>query len=279
MLKSKNGVVAMISVVFLLLISVTAYIYLQNWYLSKQSNLEAEIYSKDISENLEVKKIQGTLLTMKNDFRDDLEINSVMINGVECITQNYSVDEGIATIDIGSCTKGLLEVTPYSVALFTNYGLVSSFESVQDPITSDFIVLFQFGPCDFSNNYFRLYGLTDLENAHADIDGSSTYNICVKHIDYILSTSGYANNIDLFYLYSQNNSAVWTQTGSEAISPLFWYNVTLSSDKAITSVVDSSDMSSLGYTCIGKIDQDDTYGSHMGDCSSSHADTIWVKIN
>jgi hypothetical protein len=141
------------------------------------------------------------------------------------------------------------------------------------------IVLFQFGACDFINGYTRLYGLTDLESAHVDVDGSSTYNVCVKHVDYNLTDSGYVNNVNLFYLYPDSNSAIWTQTGSRySGEPPFWYNVSLSSDKTISYIINSSSMAAQNYSCIGKIDEDNIYGSHMGDCSSSHPDTLWVKL-
>jgi hypothetical protein len=137
MFRSKKGITAVVSIVFLMLLSITAYIYLQNWYFNIDSNIQNDVYTKEVSQNLEVRKIEGSLLTIKNDFGDDFKINSIKIDGVECNTQDYIIDEGIATIDIGSCTKGLNEVIPYSVSLFTNYGMINSYETVRSPLISD----------------------------------------------------------------------------------------------------------------------------------------------
>lgn len=277
---NKKAISGVIVVVLLLVVGIVSYIYLQNWFVTYKSDIDVKINSKDISKSLEIIKIESTDMLLKNDYVDNLIISSIKIGGTECINKNYEVDIGLAILDIGSCTVNLESVKAYDVAIITDYGIYNGVETIRAPVTGPLVVRFIMGQScgGLGSGYYRLYGLTGLDNAHADTDGSSTYSLCLRHLDYNISASGYAFSNDAFYLNEQNNSAVFTSQGSILVNPSQWFPATISSNGNVDVVVNSSDMTSSGYSCIGKIDEDNVYGSHIGDCSSGHADGLWLKI-
>lgn len=279
MIFKKKGLSSIVGISLLIFVSVLSFIFLRSWFFEYESEFMVLISSKKIGDEFTITKVDGTQIFISNTYADNLKINSIKINNTECINRQWVINKSNINIDIGSCTAGLLNTKPYQIVITTNYGVINENEYVRNSNSGPFSINFMFGACDFASGYVRLYGLTDIDNAHAEIDGSSTYNLCIKHLDYNLGTSSSGNFVNLFYLTSQNNSAVWINKTSIYQAPSSWYNVSLSSTAGVWSyVVNSSDMGSLGYTCIGKISRDDIYGSHIGDCSSTLPDTLWIKL-
>ncbi|MBN2880861.1 hypothetical protein JXM83_02300, partial [Candidatus Woesearchaeota archaeon] len=120
----------------------------------------------------------------------------------------------------------------------------------------------------------------DFENGHAEIPTSSlyTYSVCARHLDYNIRTESLGNFINLFYLISMNNSAVWTSQSSIYEEPSSWLNVDISSDGGVFSYQINVTSPGVDYVCVASIDKDDVYGSHIGDCSSSLPDKLWVRL-
>lgn len=273
--KCLSGVVA---ISLLMLASTVFYFVAFDSFQDVKSNFEVLIASKNLEENFEINKIEGTKMYVQNDFKNDLILNSLSIGDRVCYLNNYSIDIGSAVVDIGGCTYGLEEIKPYDIKLVTDYGVYDNYEVLKDPLDNSLIVSYQFEECSFAMGEVRLFGLTDIDNAHVDIDGSSTYNLCVRHLDYDLSLGVSANSQDIIYLIGENNSAVWTRKDLVLVEPSSWVDVVLSSSDGVFNYQINSTQPDFDYVCLGSIDRDDVYGSHMGDCDSTLPDKIWIRL-
>ena len=276
--KSK-GVVGIIVTMLLLLVCVGTFIYIQSWFVQYKSELGTKVRTGNFKEDFEIQKIEGTYIYFKNDFRDNITIRSVKIGGKECFAKNLEIDEGFGRFDIGGCTMSLDNSEVYDVMVLTDEGVKSEADMIRNPVTNSLIITEEFGECDFASGYIRLFGMSGTQNAHADIDGSYTYSICARHLDYTLSMSSTGSYVTLFYLTQTNNSAVWTDQSSIYETPSTWHDVSISSSGGtLDYAINSSDMSNQDYVCVGAINEDNVYGSHIGDCDSSMTDKIWIRL-
>lgn len=284
MLSLKKNVTAVSGVVvvsLLFLASLTFFFATNDWFEEYSSNLKADLDKPELQNTLEISKLDGTNLYLKNDFGDNLTIRSIKVNEKECILSDVEIDKGLAVVDIGGCSVSNMQLQAKEIVLITDAGVYSEFEVLRNPIQGALIISYQMIPCDFSSGYRRLFGLNSLDNAHIDIDDVSTYNVCIRHLDYNLNLgSGGSTSQTLMYLIGTNNSAVWTNTSSVIISPPSWENLTISSSGGIFDYqVSSTQPSGDEHVCLGSIDLDNVYGSHFGDCDSSLPDKLWLKLD
>lgn len=281
MLNSKKAIGPVIAISLLLIVSIVAYISIQDDIQFQIAKLGVQLESKDLKQNVEIKKIDDTNIYIQNNFGNNLILNQIKVAGHTCYFDNITINEGLNTIYIGSCSFGNAVLAVEEVSLFTNYGIVSEYEVLRAIIGNPLHVIFQNGVCDFASGYVRVYGLSATDNAHAEDSDSYlyTYNVCMKHYDYNLSISSGLVSQRLFSLTEKNNSAIFIDKSSSIQTPSPWVDVNLYSTSGVFSlVVNSSSMTQLNYTCIGKINWDDVYGSHIGDCTSTLNDTIWLKL-
>lgn len=278
MSSKKKAVSPVLVMILLLLASVLIYSQVAGWFQGFKSDFEVGINSEDFYRTVEVEKIDGTSIYVRNDFRDNLGIESIKIGGVECNIGNTNLSKGLQTLDVGNCTAGLQNITAYDVVLVTSHGVKQEKEIIRNVIEDLFLVSFSSGACP--SGYTKIYGLSDSDNAHAELANSSSYsnNLCIRHLSYTLGTSTNGNSQTLFYLTEENNSAVWTTQDSIYEEPSTWYPVAISSSGGTFSFSIAETAPGIGYECIGAIDQDDVYGSHIEYCSGDLTDKLWLKL-
>lgn len=278
--KRDKKAMSQVIVLALLILSFTlASVYLLNWFNIKKSDVEIIFETGNFERRVEIDKVDGTFLYVENDFRDGLQLLQIVINDSDCNVASSLINRGYVAIDIGTCTLGLEESTAYEVKLITNMGVKSEYEILRS-VAQLFTIRFQTAACDFSSGYVRLYGLSSLDNAHAEIPSSSlyTYSACAKHAQYQIGTASSGNFTNLFYLTETNNSMIWIDKGSIYQSPAEWFNISISYSGGNFSYVINTTAPDSDYVCAGSIERDDVYGSHIGDCRSSMPDKLWVKL-
>lgn len=278
---NKKGISPIIAISLLLIVSITGYLFMQDDIQSMITKLETQLTLKDLSSKVEINKVDGFNLYVTNNFGSDLILNKIKADTRECYYNNFTITQGINILNIGSCTYGAKNLDVVEITVFTDLGVVSEYEILRNMITNPLHAVFQIGSCDFASGYLRLYGLSSYDNAHAEDSDSYlyTYNLCIKHYDYNLSLSSGITSKTIISLTEKNNSAVWFNKGSIIQTPAQWFDVNLySSDGTFSQVINSSDMTLSNYTCLGKVEEDNIYGSHIGDCSSSLSETIWVRL-
>jgi len=194
-----------ISIILLMLVSTTTIFLLDDTIQLYKDNLELLKHSKTIDRDFEISKVIGTSIFLNNNFKNNLKINYIKIGNRVCVNpKNITINKGYIVVDIGGCTLNLGQVA-IDVSVYTDYGVKSEYEILRDSLTSSLIVVSQMGPCDISSGYVGLFSLTDFNNSHAGTYLSSTYNICIRHLDYTLGTSSSGNYVNLFYLTDFNN--------------------------------------------------------------------------
>lgn len=278
-LRSKKGLVPLIMIILLLLVSVILFLYLKGWFSEYKQTVEAKVtQDSDLSRDIEILRVEGSTILVRNLYADNLTLQQVIVGGKTCSIPQTTINRGVVSIDIGACTAALQDYQAYSVSLVTSAGIKKEEEIVK--ISRPFTVLFQNSACDFSSGYVRVYGMSDIDQAHAQLSTQSgfTYNVCAKHINYTLSVTPGSNNVTLFYLINASNSHVFRTKASVYQVPAQWYPIYLkSSGGTFTSVVAASAPDET-YQCFGAFDLDDVYGSHVGDCSSTMPNKLWVKL-
>lgn len=106
-LQSKKSLGAVVAISLLLVVSVFAVVGFNSWYSSYSSSMftDLEIQS-DSNENIEIKTIIGNILYLTSGAQDNISINKLEIEGVDCII-NENLSKGMNEIDISSCLSNL----------------------------------------------------------------------------------------------------------------------------------------------------------------------------
>ncbi len=279
--KNIKGITAIISLSLLIVVSLIGYFIISNDTLFVVDSLKVDLQKKELTRSLEILKVENQSLEIYNEYSNNLILNKIQIGGKDCLIFDEVLSIGTNIIDIGSCTFDLNELGVVEIVLFTNGGIFSEYEILRSASDSPFIVSFQSGACNFAGGYIRLYGLSGIDNAHAEVSSSTdyTYNVCIKYEGYTLGTSQTGTYLDLFYLNNESNSAVFMNKTEIYEVPSSWYNITISTSEGSLDLVIGGSAPSNLYKCIGKVDRDDIYGSHISDCdSTSFNDTLWLKI-
>ncbi|MDA3855617.1 MAG: hypothetical protein PF569_05125 [Candidatus Woesearchaeota archaeon] len=101
---NKKALGAIVAAMLLLLVGVTMYIGLQNWYKTYQSDLQVEIIPQG---SVEIVGLEGNILYIRNNANSEVEFNSIEINGIDCpLSVNLSASN-INFVNISSCLSGM----------------------------------------------------------------------------------------------------------------------------------------------------------------------------
>ena len=136
MFVAKKGLVLVIVVVLLILVSISAFISVQNWFNSYRSQIDADANGNNMKNSLDILKVDGTNLFLRNDYSQSFMIYSILIDGRKCPSEDIVVNKGVVAIDIGNCTLGFDSTKVYTISLLTIEGVYSSAEVIRNPVTS-----------------------------------------------------------------------------------------------------------------------------------------------
>ncbi|MFW5704728.1 MAG: hypothetical protein ACOCXG_02690 [Nanoarchaeota archaeon] len=278
----RKGIVPIVIISLLLVVSVLAFLYLNDWFVLFKSEIETDLYGKDFTRSVEIKKVDENYLMIENDFGKDIKLEKIKFGDEICDIEDIILEAGLNVVDVGLCARDVGEVESVETVLITDQGVKSEFEIVKDIVRSPLVVRFVFGNCDFSKGYVRLLGLSELDVGHAEVGSSSlyTYSVCVRHLNYTLSAGTGAFKQEIVSLLNESNSHIFTSTASVYQAPLQWHNVTLYSSGGTWDVFVGSTAPSSAYSCLFSLDEDNVYGSMIGDCdSSSLPDKFWAKLD
>ena len=279
---NKKAITPYVSIVLLLLVSILAFSVMYKWLIAEGGEKEIILSEENIKRTLKVIRVEGNTLYLQNNWPGNITVGNISINGVSCAISSQVISQGLTEIGIGVCTQGLNASQVYTVAVFTNKGVIAEPEYLFSVVTNGLIFNYNIGACDFSSGYIKLFGLSGLNNSHLENSTSSlySYNACAKHTSYTLGVSGSGNYINLGYLVNSNNSMFFTSQANTFQPVSNWHNLTVSSSGGTFEInITPVSLGSQNYSCIGKFDRDNTYGAHFGDCYSSHNTTIWIKLN
>jgi hypothetical protein len=281
--KKRKSMSALIAISLLLIVSVLSIAFLKDWFVLFKDEVSVELEKNDIN-SLEIDSVDENYIIINNEIGLNVLLEKIKFNEDECDINDVELTEGINVVDIGLCGQNVEDLGTIDVVLVTDMGVKSETEIIRDIIRTSLVVKYEFGACDFSRGYVRLMGMSDFDLGHAEIGSSNqyTYSVCIRHLDYTVyaNSDGSSDSEVVVYLLNQANSHAFTNTGSVYQAPSQWYNSTLSTDSGTISTVVSSSSPGSNYTCIYSLDLDNTYGSHVGDCSSSSLpDKFWVTIS
>lgn len=128
MIKSKKAIVTVAVIISFLLISVVFFTTYYSFLGSQTSDFELKVSGADFNRDIEIIKVDGSDIVLKNDFANTLSITSIQINSIECLSSTEIINLGLNTIDIGNCTNSLSLMTLYSVLVISNYGIREEYE-------------------------------------------------------------------------------------------------------------------------------------------------------
>jgi hypothetical protein len=72
----------------------------------------------------EIINIDGNLMALQNNFINNLEITSIMINNIECSFSPNKINLGKTIIDTNTCIEDLDLENIYPVIITTKYGVI-----------------------------------------------------------------------------------------------------------------------------------------------------------
>lgn len=122
--KSKLAITTSISLVLLLFLSIIIFILISNYFTLTIDDFKISQQLGNFDSNFEILKIDGNLITIKNDFSNNLDLTSISIFNTNCITYIPSeINLGTSTIDISTCTENLSLETIYTVKIITKHGI------------------------------------------------------------------------------------------------------------------------------------------------------------
>jgi len=265
-----------VATALLLVVSVSSVLLFQNWFQTFQSDLLSDIENRASIDSVDILRLESDLLYIRNTNYFNLTTTELRIGNNICTSaENISIPSGIISLDLDNCLSGLNKGV-YKVVLITKNGVFSSSKYLNSIYAGDFSVSFQSGPC--SIGYVRLFGLESFTNSHAELSTSSnyTYNICLKHNSYTLSSSCIGNYERLFYLDGTSNSHAYIINTS--IYENDWHEVCVNSNSGVISTQINSTNPNDGSVCIGSFEEiNNVNGAHLGNCES-YSNDIWLKI-
>lgn len=130
----KKAVTPIIGITFLLLLSVIVFFVVQNWYTQNQSSFEISLNSEALSDKIEILEVNSTSILLDNDFRDNLPIDEVFINGSLCSSVATTISLGQVLLQLsntsGECSYGN-DLVPYKVTIVSLLGIKEEYEVIR----------------------------------------------------------------------------------------------------------------------------------------------------
>lgn len=288
--KNNKAIGVVVALSLLMVVSVSSVVFFQNWYGSFSSMLFADAETNSGYSGKNDFSVVDSELYFFNGIERNITINGIKVSGNDCNVSNSIVTKkNNSKYDISDCVSNL-SVSRNEVVIYTDIGVFSKYFvfdyvrslGVTQTVIGNMTVSFTpSSSCD--PGFSKIYSLDSTSNSHAEIPSSNlyTYSLCVDHDSYILSNSCSGNYVSLFYLGNTSNSHIYIDNSS-AYDPGYsyynWQQICLSSDSGTLDLTyNNTDMSGLGYSCLGSYIQDDVYGGVIGDCSG-HTDKIWFKL-
>jgi hypothetical protein len=277
--RNRKGVVEVVTLVLMIGVVILVGSYVYRWGIGFTNvNLNDDIVEKS---DLKISFSDANTLYVRSMAPVNFNYTSVKINGVDCNITGEIKAHNLTKVDLDYClyrvNEGIKEIT-----FNTPKGVFSISDYLDSRILQGFIVQYKNSvTCDIG--FTKIYGMGATSNAHVEVPSSGlyTYSLCLKHVEYPLSNACSGTFGRMFYLDGTTNAHVYTDNSSAYGSVLDWEQACISvlgGASEIDVVYNSSDMSSLGYSCIGSLEIDNTYGGHVGSCSEYSQD-IWVNVN
>ena len=283
-INSRKAITQMIVISSLIVVGALAVLYVQDWFYLYRDQVETEVQTGEFSRDVDILGIDSTILTVNNQVGLEVVLDSVSIGTNECQLEDpRTLSRGLNSIDIGSCTFGMEHVSTQNVVLVSPLGIRSEDQVITNPPQNLFVVRFKSSSCNLALSEFELFTISDLENAHVSLENDlDSYRACGRFLQ--TTSELQMEQIDLFYLGSQNNSHVWTeQNPTTIIQPTDTIPITLEYPDSFSVDIQITDDNSFAstHTCVGKVSTNEGYGGHFWDCNSmvSGLETIWVEIN
>ena len=124
---NRKGLINIVTFLLMLFLTVSAGIGIYDWFIQLEKDMEAKMNLNKETENLEIFGVKSDTLdqffiVIRNT--DDLYyiINSVLVNGNECLILNNNVVETVTRIDL-NCSLNTNSI--YDLDLFTDKGILS----------------------------------------------------------------------------------------------------------------------------------------------------------
>ncbi len=121
--KSKKAISTILVLILLLLMSSYIFIMISNYFESTTNDLKITQELENFEQKLEIRKISGSTITIKNTFIDNLKLNSIKIDGVSCDLPIDNIGLGTFDVTINNCQDSLSLNTIYPVIIQTDYGI------------------------------------------------------------------------------------------------------------------------------------------------------------
>jgi hypothetical protein len=131
---NKSAISTIIVLILLLFMSIIIFTMVSNFFDFSLNDFKINQELGNFETNFEIINIDGNLLTLQNNFINNLEINSMVVDNIECSFTPNKINLGTTIINTGNCVENLSLETIYSVIIGTNYGFVIENE-ILEPLT------------------------------------------------------------------------------------------------------------------------------------------------
>jgi hypothetical protein len=125
--KHKKAISSIISILllmaFMIIIVIGFQVNLNDLFSSIESDLEVKIIENEV----EISKIENSILFLENNFKNNLNISYILINSVKCDKSQILIS-GNNTINISSCLMGYNSLDLVEIVLISNEGSIAQNE-------------------------------------------------------------------------------------------------------------------------------------------------------
>lgn len=225
---NKKGLGAVVSTSLLLLVAVAAIVGFQGWFQDFSSGTFSDVETKSSSGSLNtgIEDVIGNTIYFMNGNSENLSINSVTIDSIECPDLNDSYSSGIIELDVSDCISNITTSIP-EIIIYTDTGLISETVFIKNS-PSIFQKVFIFPPTtqwisypliDGEVSYEHIYdlGLDSQNNLYAT--GYMDSNISLENgivVDWA-GEYGSIHNSDFFLVkYDTSGTPLWATTAVNA---------------------------------------------------------------
>ncbi len=219
-LKSKKAISGVITIASLLLVSIIAIAYLQNWFLTYESDMIANSDNSVSKHDVQLMYLDSNKLYVRNINPRSFLYSNVKIGDTLCGVSG-TISNGMNTLSIGNCTYGM-SVGPQTVELFTNSDVIGTTLLLTNPFTYnscslDSITINHGESYTYYNSSLVPYGTscTSISRTCSDgtLSGDSSYN------ESSCSVEGQDTMPEVFSFTNQTDVALSTLVSSDIVTP------------------------------------------------------------
>jgi len=193
MIKNKLGLGPVVAVALLIVVSVVAVLGFQSWFQTYSSSTFTSVETQSQStDNIDIQGIIGNNLYIKKSNNENLSINKITIDGIDCLNIIGNHSEKLIELNVSDCLENITTSTP-EIVVHTDTSILQEQDYYKGPTSNSIINT----PLPIPRNgLVAEYLFENSSNLGEDTSGSNNHGTIYGGVTQVIGINGYASNFD-----------------------------------------------------------------------------------